>query len=841
MKRLLTLLPWLVGLSALAITTLLALHEQRTQQQTLRSNFELGLRQTANRVEQRIASYELVLRGAQGLFRAASTVDQAGFSTYVDALLAGADFAGLKGIGYARAVTGADGVLQAPVTFVAPAVGQGPGVLGYDLHQEPVRRAALLQSRDSGSIAITRKLRLMAEPDAGPQDGFMMLLPLYAPGQPLATVQDRRRHHTGWVFAVFRMSDLMSSLYGEGMPGLGIRIHDGVELTDDNLMYQSGGGQSQPSRFEAHEYIGFAGHTWTLGVRTMADFDALHNLDAPRIIVVSGLGVSLLLALLTHQLVGGRERARSLAQRMTHELRDSEERYRRIVETADEGIWMCDADHRTSFVNPKALQMLGYGIDALQALPLTQFIEEPGRAQVAAHLAQRTQGRAGHHELQFRRADGSGLWVSMSLNPIADADGRYAGALAMFTDITEAREAEARRAQLESQLRESQKMEAIGTLAGGIAHDFNNILAAILGNAALARERLAPDDPALRHLAQITQAGSHARNLVQQIVAFGRRQPLARVPQPLAPLVEASITLLRATLPASVDLQCEVPAEPLWARVDGNQFQQVLMNLCTNAWHALQGEQGRIVVSLTSVSLEGDAVQGLAALRPGPHARLRVVDSGSGMDAATRARIFEPFFTTKPVGQGTGLGLSVVHGIVSAHDGAIAVQSAPGEGSRFDVYLPQVAPPLRSLQPGERPVVAVAPGRGERLLYVDDDPVVVTLAEALLQRAGYHVQCFGDAREAVAALQADATAFDLVITDYNMPELSGLDVAQALRALRPALPVIISSGYLSEDIRLAALQAGVRHLLQKEYTAEQLVPLVQQALAEATMAAQKER
>ncbi|WP_395702963.1 CHASE domain-containing protein [Aquabacterium sp.] len=831
MKRLLTLLPWLVGLCALAITVALALHEQRNQQQTLRSSFDLGLRQTANRVEQRIASYELVLRGTQGLFRAAGAIDQAAFSAYVDALLAGADFAGLQAIGHAQAAGGEGDNLQAPVTLVAPAIGQNLQALAVDLNGEPARRAALLQSRDSGSIAITRKLRLLTDRGPGAQDGFMMVLPLYRPGQPLATVQQRRRHHSGWVFALFRMGDLMSSLYGEGMPGLEVRIHDGVDLRDDNLMYQSGNHPAQTPRFEAHEYIGFAGHTWTLGVRTQPDFDALHNLDAPRIIVVSGLGVSLLLALLTHQLVGGRERARALAQRMTRELRDSEERYRRIVETADEGIWMCDADQRTSFVNPKALQMLGYSVEALQAMPLTQFLEEPGRAEVAAHLAQRTQGRARHHELQFRRADGSGLWVSMSLNPIADADGRYAGALAMFTDITEAHEAEARRAQLESQLRESQKMEAIGTLAGGIAHDFNNILAAILGNAALARERLAPDDPAARHLAQISQAGSHARNLVQQIVAFGRRQPLARVPQPLAPLVEASITLLRATLPASVDLQCELPAEPLWARVDGNQLQQVLMNLCTNAWHALPGGQGRIDVGLASVALDADAVQALGPLRPGMHARLWVGDSGSGMDAATRARIFEPFFTTKPVGQGTGLGLSVVHGIVSAHDGAITVHSAPGEGSRFDVYLPQVAPPVQPLPSGERPAVAVLPGRGERVLYLDDDPVVVTLAEALLQRAGYAVRTFGDAREAVAALRAEPTAFDLVITDYNMPELSGLDVVQAVRALNPALPVVISSGYLSEDIRLAARQAGVRQLLQKEYTAEQLVPLVQQVLA----------
>ena len=843
MKRLLTLLlPWLVGLAALAITAVLALHEQRTQQQTLRTSFDLGLRQTANRVEQRIASYELVLRGVQGLFRAGGQpIAEAAFAAYVDALLAGADFAGLQFIGHAPTQTDAGGELHAPVTLVAPAIGQNRKALGFDLASEPLRRAAMLQARDSGSIAITRKLRLLSEPEEAPQNGFLMVLPLYETGHPLVTVDDRRRHHRGWVYAAFRMSDLMSSLYGEGMPGLALSVHDGVELSPATLMYQSGPAGAQSSlapRFEAQEYIGFAGHTWTLVVRTQDDFDALHNLDAPRIIVVAGLSLSLLLALLTQQLVRGRERAHAVAQGMTRQLSDSEERYRRIVETADEGIWMGDAEQRSSLVNPKAQQMLGYDADELKALPLTALMDEPGRTEVASVLARRGRAAASHHELQLRRKDGSALWVSLAMSPIVDASGRYDGALAMFTDITDAHLAETRRSLLESQLRESQKMEAIGTLAGGIAHDFNNILAAILGNAALAREQLPPGHPAANHLAQIGQAGAHARNLVQQIVAFGRRQALARVAQPLAPLVESSVALLRATLPAAVQLQVELPSQPVWARVDGNQLQQVLMNLCTNAWHALHGSTGRVTVGMRTLVLDADAAQALGALRPGPHVQLWVSDNGSGMDAATRARIFEPFFTTKPVGQGTGLGLSVVHGIVIAHEGAIAVHSTPGQGSRFELYLPQLPPPARA-PADERGLAPPVQGRGERLLYVDDDPVMVTLAEALLQRAGYAVRCFGDARAAVAALQAEPEGFDLVITDYNMPELSGLDVVLAMRNVRPTLPVIISSGYLSEDIRAAALQAGVLHLLQKEFTSEQLVPLVQQVLAESAAAAIK--
>jgi signal transduction histidine kinase/ActR/RegA family two-component response regulator len=882
-RRLLSLLlPALMGLAALAISGVLVSHESATEERALRSAFELGLRQTASRIEQRIASYELLLRGVQGLFHASGrSVTAADFAAYVDAQLAGADAAGLQGVGFV-APPQADG--RAPLRFNAPALPTTSRLLGYDMLGEPLRRAALLQARDSGGLAISRKLRLVGDGNDSTQSSFLMLLPVYGAGEPPADLAQRRQRHAGWVVAAFRMNDMMSSLYGEGMPGLALRIHDGVQLDAGSLMFESantGAPSSAPPRHEAHEYIGFAGHTWTLTVHTRPEFEDLHAPGTPRIILGAGLVASLLLAVLTYQLVSGREHAHAVAQAMTRELRESEQRYRRIVETADEGIWMLDARGLTSFVNPKVLAMLGHDPAgplqgrmpegsgrrlqdpraALLGQPLGRFLDESGRVLVERFLARGADAAAEHHELRFRRADGADLWASLSMNPVVDASGRHAGTLAMITDISAAKQAEVRRQLLEAQLRESQKMEAIGTLAGGIAHDFNNIVAAILGNASLARDALPADAPAATHLSQILQAGDHARSLVQQIVAFSRRQPLARVAQPLAPLVEAAAGLLRATLPAGVELRTTLSEQPVWAQVDANQLQQVLMNLGTNAWHALEQlapgrpeaggtlargadavargggpkapEAGRIELGLTCSSLGDDAVTSLPGLRPGPHAHLWVADNGSGMDEATLARIFEPFFTTKPVGQGTGLGLSVVHGIVAAHQGAITVRSRPGEGTRFDLYFP-LADEAQASTPSRAPADGAASrGRGERLLYVDDDAVMVMMVEALLERAGYRVRSFIDARAALEVLRAEPEAFDLVITDYNMPELSGLDVVRALRFIRPALPVIISSGYLSEDIRAAARHAGVRHLLQKEYSTEQLVPLVQQVLEEA--------
>jgi len=381
------------------------------------------------------------------------------------------------------------------------------------------------------------------------------------------------------------------------------------------------------------------------------------------------------------------------------------------------------------------------------------------------------------------------------------------------------------RRSLEAQLRESQRIESIGTLAGGIAHDFNNILAAILGNVALARDEIGADHPAQASLEQVRKASSRARDLVQQILAFGRRQPQSLVAQPLRPVVEEAMALLRSTLPASVALDCTLADEPLIAEADATQIQQVLMNLCTNAWHALQGRPGHIEVGLAPHTVApNNGARQADALPAGRYARLWVQDTGIGMDAATQARIFEPFFTTKPNDQGTGLGLSVVHGIVTAHGGTTRVDSAPGRGTTVNLYLPITA--LDAVPPAAPALSIAAHGSGQHVLYVDDDEVIVVMVERLLTQAGYRVTPHRDGRAAVAAVQAAPAAFDIVVTDFNMPGFTGLDVARAVAAIRPGLPVVISSGYISEELHAQANAAGVRHLLQKQNSLEELALLV---------------
>ena len=392
--------------------------------------------------------------------------------------------------------------------------------------------------------------------------------------------------------------------------------------------------------------------------------------------------------------------------------------------------------------------------------------------------------------------------------------------------------------QLGQQLRQSQKLEAIGTLAGGIAHDFNNILGAILGNVALARDDLAVNHPSERSLAQIEVAASRARDLVHQILAFSRQQPPALVTLALRPLVEDILGLLRVALPPGITLRTELADPPLHVRADATQMHQVLMNLCANAWQSLQGQTGQVTVGLASLSPEDAREAGVAVGEPsssGPIAHLWVSDTGSGIDEATRLRIFEPFFTTKPAGSGTGLGLSVVHGIVIGHGGALTVDSQPGQGSTFHVYLPAVAVDASVVVTdvvSRQPTTWV--GQGQRVLYVDDDEVMKVLVERLLTRAGYRPVCHGSVQQALAALRADPAAWDVVVTDYSMPELSGIEFARQLLSIRPDLPVIVISGYVSDELRLAARACGVHAVIQKQYTLEELGPAIQRALAAET-------
>jgi PAS domain S-box-containing protein len=499
-------------------------------------------------------------------------------------------------------------------------------------------------------------------------------------------------------------------------------------------------------------------------------------------------------------------------------LRTSEELHRLLADNSNDLITLREIDGTPIYGSPSFSRLMGRAPAESLEMLLERFHPEDKEMGQRA-WEEVVNGTPRYTTFRYQHLDGKWHWLEAWGTRV-----QYRGrpcVLSVSRDIT-------RRKQAEELLRESQKMEAIGALAGGIAHDFNNVLAGILGNVSLALEDLDPSHPACGRLWQIQKSGLRGRKLVQQILAFARRQPKRLVQTALGPLVRDAVDMLRTTLPSCVQLTLSPDPQPVHAVVDPTQLAQVVMNLVINAWQALPDGTGRIEVGIEPVLLDATQAQQLGRFEAAQQAHLWVRDNGVGMDDATRARIFEPFFTTKPAGCGTGLGLSVTSSIVREFGGAIVVDSSPGAGSTFHVYLaacPGAAPSSESAAP-----VDAGPGQGERILYVDDDDVIVMMVEAMLHRLGYRASTCSDPQQALDLLRADPGAIDVVVTDFDMSDVSGLDVAREVRLIRPGLPVVITSGHITAQLEREAEAAGVSAVLHKQDMAELLGPLLQQVL-----------
>jgi len=364
-------------------------------------------------------------------------------------------------------------------------------------------------------------------------------------------------------------------------------------------------------------------------------------------------------------------------------------------------------------------------------------------------------------------------------------------------------------------------------LAGGIAHDFNNILAAIVGNAEMAQIELPQDHPARQDIAEVQRAARRARELVQQILTFSRKQSPERRPVRTADVIDDVLRLLRATTPSTIDLRSQILEPGLQIFGEPTQLQQVLMNLGTNAAHAIGDRHGVIEIRQTLVDVGTGKIH--PDLLPGRYVCLTVRDSGHGMDRQTLERAFEPFFTTKDPGVGTGLGLAVVHGIVKSHEGVVLVESSPDHGTTFKLYFPAIAgQTLRD----STPTSEVPRGAGERVLFVDDEPSLTDVTRRMLERLGYNVVAHASSTDALAAFRADPSAFDVVISDLTMPVMTGAQLALEMRRVRANVPVILSTGYLDRLDPDTARALHARELLIKPYTTEDLATAVRRALAD---------
>jgi len=499
-------------------------------------------------------------------------------------------------------------------------------------------------------------------------------------------------------------------------------------------------------------------------------------------------------------------------------LRESEERYALALEGASEGHWDWSLDGGRSFLSPTMKALHGRSQDA----PVTTAPEWLAEVDFhpddvpALEAAQRDhlEGRTELYEVDYRvrHADGKWHWLHARGRCLRDGNGvayRFVGAT---TEITARKEAEAQKARLEMQLRQSQKLEAMGTLAGGIAHDFNNILGAILGYGEMAQRRAEPDSAVRRYVDNVMQAAGRAKALVERILAFSRSGIGTRAPVHVQAVVQETLELLAASLPHRIRLEMNLAAGDAAIIGDPTQLHQVAMNLCTNAVQAM-GDGGVVTVTLERVANLPARPRLQAAAATGAFLRLAVQDTGCGIESELLDRIFDPFFTTKGVGEGTGLGLSLVHGIVSDLGGAIEVDSELGHGTTFTIWLPIAGAAPRPAPPAV--VEQVAPGQGEVVMIVDDEHALVALAEEMLAELGYEPVGFRSSAEALAAFRGDPHRFDVVLTDENMPGITGTALADEIRRLRPTLPIVLMSGFSDAPVTARARAAGVQEVLRK--------------------------
>jgi PAS domain S-box-containing protein len=467
--------------------------------------------------------------------------------------------------------------------------------------------------------------------------------------------------------------------------------------------------------------------------------------------------------------------------------------------------------------NKAICEMLGYTLDELVHLRVDLIHPEEDKARILEQFKRlASEETTFAADIPVQRKDGTVFYADIVASPMIIGEQRFQ--IGVFRDVSQRREVEAR-------LRQSQKLEAIGTLAGGIAHDFNNILAAILGFGELALDA-ARGSSIQDDLEQVIKAGKRARELIRQILAISRQSTLESSPQLIQVIAKEVVKLLRATIPATIEIRQDIcsDCEPVLA--DPTQIHQILMNLCTNAFHAMEQTGGILEIGLRQIELDSSDDFSMFELAPGRYVRLDVIDSGCGMEQEIIEHIFEPYYTTKPQGKGSGLGLAVVHGIVESHGGKIICRSEPGQGSTFSVVLPVAEKPPAASQEAQQEIQ----GGNERILLVDDEESLALLGKKNLESLGYRVIPVTSSLVAMQRFRDNPRDFDLVITDQAMPHLAGENLARKILEIRPDMPVILCTGHSSVNNEELAKSLGIKAFLLKPIAKKKLAESVRMVL-----------
>jgi len=514
-------------------------------------------------------------------------------------------------------------------------------------------------------------------------------------------------------------------------------------------------------------------------------------------------------------------------------LQESEHRYRLLAENSLDAIWTMNLELEFTYINQAVFRMTGYRPEEWIGTRLQQHCDETNFARmsqaVIAEMDRGLQGEGVVFEAEMFRKNGESFWVEIHGKVIFDDNGQAVGLQGVSRDISERKRAETERERLQGQLSQAQKMESVGRLAGGVAHDFNNMLGVILGYAELAQAKVAGDDPLHADLVEIINAARRSADITRQLLAFARRQTVAPRVVDLNDTVEGMLRMLRRLIGEDIDLQW-LPEGGLWpVKIDPAQMDQLLANLCVNARDAIDGV-GKITIETENVHFDPRYCRDHLGFTAGDYVLLAVSDDGCGMDAETRNHLFEPFFTTKGAGQGTGLGLATVYGIVKQNNGFINVYSEPEAGTTFKIYLPRHSGQAAAEDPGA--MADLPRGNGETVLIVEDETAILKLGQTLLENLGYRVLAAAGTAEALALAEAHAGRIHLLITDVVMPEMNGRQLADRLKITNPELKVLFMSGYTADIITDRGGLGDEVHFVQKPFSRQELAVKVAKALGQ---------